>query len=161
VALYIAGLVLAAMPALPRAQDSPHLARPSAPPGSIARWREAPEYVALFAPPVYRDAYRAFVSKVDLATALRLVAGDAGTAIASAGAWQSHPENPLDAFGSGGTFDRWKIARLYGSRRPAVARGPRGVNGIVEESWTLISPYPAADLGQLAPGTLLIVLRVP
>ena len=61
----------------------------------------------------------------------------------------------------GGTYDRFKLARLFGSHRPDVARGPHGRRGLVEESWTLMSPYPSPDLSQLEPGTLLIVLRVP
>ena len=156
----VASLLLAAVAAMPRAQDASHLPQPAAPAESSAHWREAPAYVALFAPPLYRQAYRAFVSRVDLAGVL----GDTtarGTAIRSPGAWRPRPENPLDAFGSGGTYDRWKISRLYGSRRPTVARGPRGIDGIVDESWTLISPYPTADLERLDSGTLLLVLRVP
>lgn len=154
------------MAAVPGAQDAPRQRGPATPPPvSGALWREAPEYVALFAPRLYRQAYRAFVSGASLDSVLRSatadVTADAETAIASPGAWRSRPENPLDAFGSGGTYDRWKVSRLYGSRRPTVARGPRGIHGIVDESWTLISPYPTADLDQLAPGTLLLVLRVP
>ena len=153
-------LLLGVVTVMLRAQDPSHLPRPAAPAESNAHWREAPEYVALFAPPRYREAYRVFVSRVDLASALSDPAAT-GTAIAAPGAWLAHPENPLDAFGSGGTYDHWKVSRLYGSRRPTVARGPHGINGIVDESWTLISPYPAADLARLDAGTLLIVLRVP
>jgi hypothetical protein len=161
-----AGLVTTAMATAPGAQNSSDLLRPATPPQvSSAHWREAPQYVALFAPPVYRDAYRAFVSEADLASVLRSVTADVtagtGTAIASPGAWRGGQENPLDAFGSGGIYDRWRVARLYGSRRPTVARGPRGLNGIVDESWTLISPYPMADLARLDAGTLILVLRVP
>jgi hypothetical protein len=147
--------------ALVRAQD-PSPPAPADRRDSTASWREAPEYVALFAPPVYREAYRTFVSSLDLERALQIVAGDeAARTVAAPDSWQARPENPLDAFGSGGTYDRWKVLRLYGSRRPTVARGPRGSTGIVEESWTLISPYPSPDLATLDPGTLLIVLRIP
>ena len=156
-----AGSVLVgALTALVRAQGPP-LSPPPDPATSTAGWREAPEYVALFAPPLHRDAYQAFVSSLGLERALEIVpAEEAARAVAAPGSWQARPENPLDAFGAGGTYDRWKVLRLYGSQRPTVARGPRGTTGIVEESWTLISPYPSSDLATLAPGTLLIVLRV-
>ena len=146
-------------PASPQTDAS---AVPHAPPLSLGKWEEARAHVALFVPRVYRDAYRAFTSKAPIDAVLRLIAADpAATLVATPGAWSVHPENPLDAFGAGGTFDHWKVSRLYGSRRPMVARGPRGDHGIVEESWTLISPYPSADLDRLESGTLLIVLRVP
>jgi hypothetical protein len=152
-------LLLGALAANPRAQNQP-LVHPSAPPGTPGPWHEAPAYVALFAPRLYRDAYRAFTSPLDIDSALRLVSGSAGDVRAS-GSWTTVVESPIDAFGMGGTYDRWKVSRLYGSRRPVVARGPRGRSGIVEESWTLISPYPSVDVERLEPGTLLIVLRVP
>jgi hypothetical protein len=123
-------------------------------------WREAPEYVALFAPRAYRGAYRAFVSPTTLDAVLRAVARDP-RALQAPGSWAPHPQLPFDAFGGGGTYDRWKIARLYGSRRAQVARGPHRGDGDSEESWTLVSPYPAAALDRLEPGTLLLVLRVP
>ena len=154
-------LFIGMVAAVPGAQDSSQLLRPATPPASRAHWREAPEYVALFAPRPSREAYRAFVSDASLASVLQDVTTRPAPAIASPGAWRARPENPLDAFGLGGTYDRWKVSRLYGSRRPAVARGPRGFDGIVDESWTLISPYPTADLDRLDAGTLLIVLRVP
>jgi hypothetical protein len=53
------------------------------------------------------------------------------------------------------------VARLYGSRQPRVARGARADEGRVVESWTLVSPYPSADLTRLEHGTLRIVLRTP
>ena len=143
-----------------RAQDAPRLAAPLAPPASAARWREAPDYVALFVARPYRDAYRAFISPLELDAALHTVAGEE-TSIPAPGAWTAHPESPLDVFGAGGTYDRWKLARLFGSHRPEVARGPRGRGGVVEESWTLVAPYPSPDLSRLERGTLLIILRVP
>jgi hypothetical protein len=143
-----------------RAQETPALAVPTPPPDSAARWREAPDYVALFVARPYRDAYRAFVSPLELDTALHTVATEAAS-IQAPGAWASHPESPLDVFGAGGTYDRWKLARLFGSHRPEVARGPRGHGGVVEESWTLVAPYPSPDLSRLEQGTLLIILRVP
>ena len=141
-------------------QDIPALAAPEMPPPSTARWQEAPDYVALFVARPYRDAYRAFVSPLPLADVLRMVAPDAGS-LQAPGSWTARPEGPTDAFGTGGTYDRWKLARLFGSHQPQVARGPRVRDGLVEESWTLVSPYPAADLSRLEQGTLLIVLRVP
>jgi hypothetical protein len=65
------------------------------------------------------------------------------------------PAEPLDAFGAAGSYDRGKLARLYGGARPRVSRGWRR-SGRQFESLTLISPYPDASLEHLQPGTLLI-----
>ena len=155
-----ASVLAGATTALLGAQDLSPLPGPSnSAPAAV--WREAPEYVALFAPPLYRHAYQAFVSTLRLDRAVQLVTGEeAARAVAAPGSWQARLEHPLDAFGSGGTYDRWAVLRLYGSQRPTVARGPRGTAGIVDQSWTLISPFPSADLATLDSGTLLIVLRV-
>jgi hypothetical protein len=123
-------------------------------------WREAPAYVALFAPRIHRDAYQAFVMPAGLDAALRLLSGDPEV-MQAPGSWTPRPQLPADAFGQGGSYDRRRLARLYGSRRAIVARGPHGRDGRVDEMWTLISPYPSADLDRLDAGTLLIVLRVP
>jgi hypothetical protein len=153
-------LLLAWFVAMPRGQAVTGLPAPGAEGLPDGRWRESPEYVALFAPRLYRDAYRALTSPVELDALLQLVSTQHDT-IQAPDSWRPRQENALDTFGAGGTYDRWKLARLYGSRRPTVARGPRGRNGIVEEMWTLVSPYPSADLDRLESGTLLIVLRVP
>jgi hypothetical protein len=155
-----AALLGAVAGAVAHAQAPAAPARPADPPASAAQWREAPEFLALFVPRPYRDSYRAFVSPLTLDAALRVVASDAGS-LHAAGSWMAHAENPVDAFGTGGTYDRGKLARLFGSQRPVVARGPRGRHGLVDESWTLVGPYPSADLSRLEPGTLLIILRIP
>ena len=67
---------------------------------------------------------------------------------------------PYDAFGLAGSYNRWKVAGLYRSRRAYVAYGPRLDQGQTE-SWTLIAPYPDVGLQRLEPGTLIIVLRIP
>ena len=61
----------------------------------------------------------------------------------------------LDAFGSGGSYDRARLARLYGGRRITVVRGWRQA-GDRFESITLLSPYPDASLSRLNDGTLII-----
>jgi hypothetical protein len=126
----------------------------------IQGWREAPAYAALFAPPAQRQAYRAFVLPLELAQVLRALE-DGSALVRAPGAWRAKAVLPWDALGQSGPYDRWKVARLYGSRRASVARGPRQQDGDVVESWTLISPYPDQDLSRLLPGTLLIVLRLP
>jgi hypothetical protein len=123
-------------------------------------WREAPEFVRLFAPAAHRSAYQASVSADGLDTVLMSLAGDASL-VRSPGAWVSQTQPALDAFGRSGAYDRWKLARLYGSRQPRVARGARSAGGGIIESWTLVSPYPSADLTRLEPGTLRMVLRIP
>jgi hypothetical protein len=61
----------------------------------------------------------------------------------------------LDAFGDAGTYDRPKLARLYGGTRVQVARGWTNTGGHFE-SITRLSPYPDATLTRLLPGTLEI-----
>jgi hypothetical protein len=124
-------------------------------------WRDAPEYLPLFAPGGSRGgAYRVFVSPRDLHAVLASLDAEPGL-LAPPGAWRPKPLLPFDAFGQTGRYDRWKMARLYGSRRAQVARGPRQTDGRVTEAWTLISPYPDPSLTRLEAGTLLIVLTVP
>ena len=122
-------------------------------------WRDAPAYLDLFTPAAGREAYRADTSPADLDTVLRTMAGDTSL-IRTPGAWTPRAEYILDAFGRSGTYNRWTLARLFGSRQASVARGARTVDGRPVESWTLISPYPSADFTRLEPGTLRIVLRI-
>jgi len=123
-----------------------------------ARLRETPAYLDLFAPKANRDAYRAYVSPVDLETTLRQLLGDPAF-LHPPGAWMPQPMIPYDAFGLSGSYNRWKVAGLYRSRRAEVVRGPRVEQGQTE-SWTLIAPFPDPALQRLEPGTLIIVLRV-
>jgi hypothetical protein len=115
-----------------------------------------PEYRALFAPAGARgSAYEFYVSAASLEQVLRTMADDPAL-LHPPGAWRPVELLPSDAFGQTGRYDRAKLARLYGAVHPRVARGPSR-----EDSWTLISPYPSADLARLEPGTLLIVLHLP
>jgi hypothetical protein len=132
---------------LPAAQD---------PPGP---WREAPEYVRLFAPAAQRDAYRAYVSSEGFDDTLKRLRADPAV-LRPSGAWEPQAMIPYDAFGLTGSYNRWKVAGLYRSRRARVARGPRLDQGQLE-SWTLVAPYPDGALQRLEPGTLIIVLRIP
>jgi hypothetical protein len=121
--------------------------------------RPAPEFVAMFAPRAHRDAYTAFVSPLPIAELLQQLEHDPER-LDPPGSWQPRPAGPFDAFGDAGTYNRFRIARLYGATRVLVARGPRGSGAGVSEMWTLISPYPDPDLARLHPGTLVLVLRV-
>jgi hypothetical protein len=127
-------------------------------------WREAPEFLRLFAPtdgPGARPGvYRAYVSPLEMDAALERLRED-GSLLRPPGAWEPRTRSPLDAFGQTGPYNRWQLLRLYGGRAPRVARGPRAENGRIVESWTLISPHPDATLQQLQPGTLLLVLKLP
>jgi hypothetical protein len=123
-------------------------------------WRDAPAFLDLFTPAAGREAYRAATSPADLDTVLRTMAGDASM-VRTPDAWTPRAESILETFGRSGTYDRWTLARLFGSRQARVARGAKAVDGRVIESWTLISPYPDPRLERLEPGTLLIVLRIP
>jgi hypothetical protein len=124
-----------------------------------AGWREAPEYVRLFAPQRQADAYRAYVSPLGLEETLAQISADPA-ALHPPGAWTPQAMIPYDAFGLTGSYNRWKVAGLYRSRRARVARGPRLDQGQTE-SWTLIAPFPDDTLQRLEPGTLIIVLRHP
>jgi len=74
-------------------------------------------------------------------------------------AWRVSPLGPVDAFGTVGPYDAPKLARLYMGSRPQVARGSlRTAEGLV--AYTLIAPWPDADLAALQPGTMVIVFRV-
>jgi|SRR5436190_20323583 len=66
---------------------------------------------------------------------------------------------PLDAFGTSGTYDRSALVRLYGGRRVKVVRGWRQTEGTFD-SVTLVSPYPDAELRRLEPGTMSVFFRV-
>jgi hypothetical protein len=123
-------------------------------------WREAPEYVALFAPAAHAAAYRAYTAPLAPAALLRTLADDPAL-IHPPGAWEPRIELAADAFGRSGRFNRSKLTRLYGARRVTTVRGPRAIDGRVAESWLLVSPYPDPALQRLEPGTLILVLTLP
>ena len=127
--------------------------------GDQATWREAPAYLDLFAPKTHRSAYRAYISPLDLQATLAQLLADPGV-LHPPGAWTPEAMIPYDAFGLSGSYNRWKVAGLYRSRRAQVVHGPRLDQGQTE-SWTLIAPYPDEALERLEPGTLIIVLRIP
>jgi hypothetical protein len=127
------------------------------PPPSGA-WQDAAGYLRLFAPFGTRAAaYRIFVTTLPIDALLGRLTQDPSL-LHPPGAWVPAPVFPADAFGQTGRYDRSRLARLYGARRPLVARGPRGDGGRPMEAWTLVSPYPSLDLGRLEPGTMLIVM---
>jgi hypothetical protein len=122
--------------------------------------REAPEYVRLFGPRRrHTGDYRAYVFPLDLDTLLRRLQPDPSL-LHPPGAWTPAALLPSDAFGQTGSYERSKVARLYGARRVMVARGPAGAAGRPVQAWTLISPYPDTNLERLETGTLLIVLNL-
>lgn len=132
------------------------LASGQAPPAGA--WQESPGYLRLFAPTGARAAaYRIYVSTLDMEMLLRRLATDPSL-LRPPGAWSPAALLPSDAFGQTGGYDRSKLARLYGSKRAMVARGPRERDGRATEAWTLVSPYPSRDMDHLEPGTMLIVL---
>ena len=124
-------------------------------------WREAPEFLPLFAPDGPRStAYTMRISEASLEAVLRQLEGDQAL-LRTPGAWDVRELAPTDAFGTAGAYNRSKVVRLYGGGRARVSRGARTENGRVVESWTLISPYPDSTLQRLEGGTLLVVLRLP
>ena len=129
-------------------------------PGPGQLWREAPAYLPLFAPMGPRAAaYHIYVSALALDRVLEQLATDPSL-LRPPGAWAPAALLPGDAFGQTGGYDRARMARLYGSKRVLVARGPKGTEGRPSESWTLVSPYPSSDTTRLEPGTMLIILNL-
>jgi hypothetical protein len=63
--------------------------------------------------------------------------------------------DPLDAFGSVGSYNRAALARLYIGKQVRVVRGWTE-HADRFESVTLLSPYPDATLTRLVPGTMMI-----
>jgi hypothetical protein len=129
------------------------------PAGAAVSWREAAEYVSLFAPVGYADSYGIAVTPTDLDAVLTILDADQ-TLVRTPGAWAVRQESATDVFGTAGRYNRWLLARLYGSRQVRVARGARADRGRVVEAWTLVSPYPSADLRTLHPGTMRLILNV-
>ena len=130
----------------------------SAQPPSTLAWQDAAGYLRLFAPSGPRAAaYRIFVTPLAIDAVLARLSHDVSL-LHPPGSWSPAAVLPADAFGQTGAYDRTSLARLYGARRPMVARGPRGVAGRPTEAWTLISPYPNRELRHLERGTMLIVL---
>ena len=131
-------------------------ARPGAP---AVPWQETSEYVRVFAPFGHADAYGIAVTSKGLDEVLKDVDADQAL-VRTPGAWAVRNESATDAFGTAGSYNRWLLTRLYGSRQVRVARGARADRGRVVEAWTLISPYPSADLRTLHPGTMRLILNV-
>ena len=129
------------------------------PAGATVLWQEAAEYVSLFAPAGRAGSYRIEVTRTGLDEVLKELSVDQ-TLVRTPGAWAAGYESATDAFGTAGRYNRWLLARLYGSRQIRVARGARAARGRVVEAWTLISPYPSADLRTLHPGTMRLILNV-
>jgi hypothetical protein len=128
--------------------------------GIPAGFTESAEYVPLFTPRgVARGTYRTYTSEGDLDTVLAAIRRDPSLSTGS-GSFEPRSVLASEAFGQSGGYNRWKLALLYGAKRTRVARGPRVESGRVIEAWTLVSPYPDAQLERLEPGTLLIVLRL-
>ena len=123
-------------------------------------WHDAPALLRVFTPlHAPAGAYAAYTTDATIEKALQQVKGDP-TLSSWPGAWAVETVGPFDAFGQAGGYNRWALARLYGGTPARVARGPRIEGGRVTESWTLISPFPDAQIEHLNPGTLLIVLRL-
>ena len=97
-----------------------------------------PELTRLFSPP------RPSLGRYEVCTAPEPLPDDRGEAL-----------EPLDAFGTAGTYRRSALARLYGGRRVRVERLWRESPGHFE-SITRLSPHPDAALTRLVSGTMEI-----
>jgi hypothetical protein len=123
----------------------------------------APELARIFTPRHgATGAYQVTVLREGIEGALRQVRGALppefrfGT---PPGSWQTQRLDPLEAFGTAGTYDRSRLAQLYWGRRVIVARGPIERDGRAAGALTLLSPYPDPTLTRLEPGTLAILLK--
>lgn len=125
---------------------------------SIDAATERPDLARLFTPLAASvGTYRVMTTDRALAdVAARLKACDEAPA---PGAWALTRPEAHDAFGQAGLYDRHRLAQLFGGKRLTVARGSlaRG-DGI--DAYTLISPYPDAQLTTINDGTLVIVLHI-
>lgn len=72
--------------------------------------------------------------------------------------WAVRRLEAAEAFGTSGTYEPVRLARLFNGRRAEVCRGPVIRGGEVVASVTLISPYPDPFLSRLVSGTLVLVL---
>jgi hypothetical protein len=113
-----------------------------------------PALVGLFTPP------RPVIGRYAVCTSSRaleaLLADGGGDGIHFG---EVEAQDALDAFGSGGTYNRFALTRLYGGVRVRVARGWRE-SADRFESVTLLSPYPDAALTRLNEGTMTITLTL-
>ncbi len=154
-ALTVATLATAAAtPRATAAQDGAGVPIPGAAASDLARLF-TPRYVpdGTYKVTVLREGLEAALGRVRLSL-------PAGFRLATpAGAWQVVRLDPLDAFGSAGTYDRARLAQLYWGRKVSVVRGPIERDGRVVGALTLFSPYPDPTLTRLEPGTLAILLR--
>ncbi len=146
--LFLASILAGALPPSPYGGQT-----------SAVRWLDTSDYLSLVAPVNQHQAYAITVTPATLENVLVEVATDQ-MAVHAPGAWQPRNESAQDVFGTAGLYNRWLLARLYGSQQPRVARGARMDRGRVVESWTLVSPYPSADLRTLHPGTMRLILTV-
>jgi hypothetical protein len=71
------------------------------------------------------------------------------------GAWEPLRPEAHDAFGQVGTYDRFRLARLFRGKRVTLIRGSL-TEGPLRVAYTLISPYPAPSLDAILPGTIVI-----
>jgi hypothetical protein len=154
----VAAALLALSPAEP-ATAAAGQAQDIEPPGT-----PAPALARLFTPlqaPIWTYAVRVVADGIDaaLARVKNALAPDA-SAGNPPGSWQVQQSDPLEAFGTVGTYDRSKVARLYTGRRVSIVRGPVARGGKIVAAVTLISPYPDATLSRLEKGTLVILVRL-
>jgi hypothetical protein len=135
----VAGLITAAVFAAVGSAVGPATSAQKAAPATACD----PAYAMLFTPP------RPVLGRYEVCTDPRPL-GDIAPAD-----WVIEAPEPADAFGGAGSYDHVALARLYGGRRPRVARGWTETADR-SEAVTLISPYPNASVTTLEPGTLVI-----
>jgi hypothetical protein len=163
VASLLVAATIAAVLVVPRAHAR-DLAAPFLRDALTLPGRPAPELARLFTPSgAPAGSYRVSLLSEGIEAARRIVAGaiapgaDPGDA---KGAWRIELKDPLEAFGIAGTYDRSRVARLYGGTRVAVVRAPIRRDGRTVAAVTLFSPHPDAALSRLEPGTLVILFVV-
>lgn len=122
--------------------------------------RRSPQLERLFTPPAAPqgtyEVYESSTPIADLAATLR-----ARDPSPRPGAWELRNTGAGDAFGAEGAYDRARLALLLEGRSITTVRGSlRETDGSVT-AYTLLSPYPDAELSALRAGTMTIVFHVP
>lgn len=118
--------------------------------------RPSPPLVRLFTPAIApRGAYEVYVTDRRLDAIVKALR----TPDPQGSRWSIAAEGPGDAFGAGGRYDPWKLARLFGAAPVRVSRGAVTKSGRLVASVTLLSPYPDPSLARVWPGTMIVVFR--
>lgn len=122
----------------------------------VAAARSSPLLRRLFTPAIAPPgAYEVYVTD----RRLEMVVDSLHKRQPAADGWSIETRSPLEAFGTAGRHEPWRLLRLFGGASARVARGPVTDDGRLVAAVTLLSPYPDPSFTRLWPGTMIIVFR--